>query len=140
MRTVVVGVDGSEPSLRALRFAASLVADLPHAQLIVGHARYLPALWAPEHVAEDEFADLLDAQEKLVNEQVQLELEPRVERWSIERQEGETSQVLCDLAREADADLIVVGWRGWSTVHELLLGSVSNRLVHHAEVPVLLVR
>jgi len=140
MRTVVVGVDGSEPSLRALHFAASLVADLPEARLVVGHARYLPALWAPEHVAEDEFADLLDAQAKYVGERVQQELEGRIDRWSIEQREAEPSHLLRDLAREADADLIVVGRRGWSTVEELLLGSVSNRLVHHAEVPVLLVR
>ena len=141
MRTVVVGVDGSEPSLRALRFAAILVADLSDAELVVGYARYLPYLWAPEHVVEDEFGDLLDEQDKYVGEKVERELDRAgVVRWRIERREGEPSQVLRDMAREADASFLVVGRRGWSVVEELLLGSVSNRLVHRAEVPVLLVR
>ena len=139
MRTIIVGVDGSEPSIRALTYAASLVADLVDSQLVVAHARYMPYLWAPEHVAEDEFSDLLDRAEQFVRETAQRELERYALRWTIERREGEPSQVLRDLAHELDASLVVVGRRGWSTVQELVLGSVSNRLVHRNDVRVLLV-
>ena len=60
--------------------------------------------------------------------------------FSIKCREGEPSDVLCEIARECgDGTFVVVGRRGWSTVHELLLGSVSNRLVHRGECPVLLV-
>jgi nucleotide-binding universal stress UspA family protein len=140
VRTIVVGVDGSEPSIRALTFAASLVEDLPDAQLVIAHARYVSHLWAPEHLPEAEFADLLDEAERFVRETAERKLEGRDLRWSIERREGEPAHVLRDIAHETDASFVVVGRRGWSTVQELMLGSVSNRLVHRSDVRVLLVR
>ena len=100
----------------------------------------MPYLWSPKHVAEAEFSDLLDAAEQDVRDMVQRELGGRDLRWMIECREGEPSQVLREIAHDVDASFIVVGRRGWSIAEELLLGSVSNRLVHRAEVPVLLVR
>ena len=73
-RTVVVGVDGSDESVRALRFAARLTEDLSGAELVVVFARYVPAFWLPHHVAEDEFGDLLVASAKLVDEATLAEL------------------------------------------------------------------
>ena len=140
MRVVVVGVDGSEPSIRALLVAASLVEELRDAQLVVVHARHVPYLWAPRHVPEAEFSDLLDEAEQFVRETVQADLGDRDLRWIIESREGEPSQVLRDVAREVGASFVVVGRRGWSATEELLLGSVSNRLVHRAELPVLVVQ
>jgi nucleotide-binding universal stress UspA family protein len=140
MRNIVVGIDGSEPSVSALLFAASLAEDLPEAQLVVAHARYVPYLWSPKHVAEAEFSDLLDEAEHYVRNTAQGELGGRDLEWTIDVREGEPSQVLREIARDADASFVVVGRRGWSIAEELLLGSVSNRLVHRAEVPLLLVR
>jgi nucleotide-binding universal stress UspA family protein len=139
-RTVVVGVDGSEPSIRALLYAASLVEDLPDAELIVAHARYIGYLVAPRNVTEDEFSDVLDGDEQYVRSTVSRLLDPRPLRWSIERREGEPSKVLTDIARDVDASLLIIGRQGRSNVKEMLLGSVSNRLVHLSEVPVLVVR
>ena len=139
-RTIVVGVDGSDPSIDALRYAADLVRDLTDAELVVVHARHLPYLWTADHAADDEFTDLLDGLEKQVREQVDRELGPRAIRWRIDVREGEPSHVLCDVAGETAATAIVAGRRGWSAVAELVLGSVSNRLVHRSGCPVLLVR
>ena len=140
MRNIVVGVDGSDASMRALLFAASLAEDLPEAQLVVAHARYIPFLWSTEHVAEAEFSDLLDDAEQHVRETVQGELGGRDLNWFVEVREGEPAQALREIARDLDASFLVVGRRGWSIAEELLLCSVSNRLVHRAEAPVLLVR
>jgi len=140
MRVIVVGVDGSVPSARALLLAVSLVEDLSDAQLVVAHARYVPFLWSPKHVAEAEFSDLLDEAEQDVRNMVQRELDGCDLRWTFECREGEPSQVLRDIARDVDASFIIVGRQGWSVAEELLLGSVSNRLVHRGEMPVLLVR
>jgi nucleotide-binding universal stress UspA family protein len=139
MRTIVVGVDGSDASIRALEFAASLVEDLSDAALVVAHARYLPYLWAPKHVAEDEFRDLLDEVELAVREAAHAALEGRRLQWALALREGEPSQVLSAIVHETDASFVVVGRHGSSAVGELVLGSVSNRLVHRTDVRVLLV-
>lgn len=52
---------------------------------------------------------------------------------------GEPSVVICDVARTWGADLIVVGSRGRSGLAELLMGSISNYVMHHATCSVLVV-
>ena len=52
---------------------------------------------------------------------------------------GNPSRVICDTAQTWDADLIVLGRRGHSKVDELILGSVSNYVFHHAACSVLTV-
>lgn len=53
---------------------------------------------------------------------------------------GNPSQVICDVALTWKADLIVIGRRGFSGFKELLLGSVSNYVMHHAPCSVLTVQ
>jgi nucleotide-binding universal stress UspA family protein len=52
--------------------------------------------------------------------------------------EGQAAEIL--LQQAADADLIVVGNRGRGGFASLLLGSVSQQVVHHAPCPVIVVR
>jgi nucleotide-binding universal stress UspA family protein len=53
---------------------------------------------------------------------------------------GETPEKIVEIARESEADLIVIGTRGMTEWRSLLLGGVANKVVHHAHCPVLLVR
>lgn len=53
---------------------------------------------------------------------------------------GRPSEVVLDLADEVGADLVVVGSRGLGPVRRLVLGSVSEDIVHHVRRPVLVVR
>ncbi|WP_375510896.1 universal stress protein [uncultured Nostoc sp.] len=55
-------------------------------------------------------------------------------------QTGEPGTNICDLARSWGADLIVLGRRGLKGFAELLAGSVSNHVVHHAPCSVLVVQ
>ncbi|MEU7895405.1 universal stress protein [Nonomuraea sp. NPDC049152] len=48
-------------------------------------------------------------------------------------------QAIVDLADEIDASLVVTGSRGLSGVRSVLLGSVSNHVLHHARRPTLIV-
>jgi nucleotide-binding universal stress UspA family protein len=138
MRTILVGVDGSEPSLRALRFAADLAADLDDAEVVVVFARYI-YLAMPEQSAEDMYGDVLADAERLVRQEAEKVLSDCDVRWKFLSRFGEPAGVLCAMAEELDASFVIVGRRGWSTASEILLGSVSHRLVHRAHCPVLLV-
>jgi nucleotide-binding universal stress UspA family protein len=50
---------------------------------------------------------------------------------------GDPGDVICQVARENQADLVIVGTHGLTGVKELLLGSVSNYVVHHSPCAVL---
>ncbi len=52
---------------------------------------------------------------------------------------GIPAQVLCEIADENDADLIVMGSHGWGAFRRILFGSVSTAVLHHARQPVLVV-
>ncbi|NJO72601.1 MAG: universal stress protein [Leptolyngbyaceae cyanobacterium RM1_406_9] len=53
---------------------------------------------------------------------------------------GSPGRTICEMARTWQADLIVIGRRGHSGISELLLGSVSNYVLHHAPCSVLTVQ
>jgi nucleotide-binding universal stress UspA family protein len=53
---------------------------------------------------------------------------------------GDTPEQIVGVAKEFEADLIVLGTRGMTEWRSLLLGGVANKVVHHAHCPVLLVR
>ncbi|BDA74560.1 UspA [Rivularia sp. IAM M-261] len=53
---------------------------------------------------------------------------------------GDPSRMICELARNWNADLIILGRRGHTGLSELLLGSVSNYVLHHAPCSVLTVQ
>ncbi|MCJ8283178.1 MAG: universal stress protein [Rivularia sp. ALOHA_DT_140] len=53
---------------------------------------------------------------------------------------GNPSRIICDVASNWNAELIVIGRRGMSGINELFLGSVSNYVVHHALCSVLTIQ
>jgi len=53
---------------------------------------------------------------------------------------GSPADEIVDAAKELGADMIVIGSRGWGEIRSVLLGSVSERVLHLARCPVLIVR
>jgi len=54
--------------------------------------------------------------------------------------QGDPAQVIIELAKTKNYDLIIMGTRGRSAFQELLIGSVSQKVMHHASCPVMVVR
>ncbi|XP_053376803.1 universal stress protein Slr1101-like [Mercenaria mercenaria] len=54
--------------------------------------------------------------------------------------QGKPGDVICQLAQEEGADLIVIGSRGLGKIRRALLGSVSDHVVHHSHIPVVVCR
>lgn len=134
---IVVGVDGSEGSKHALRWAAKQ-AGYTGATLEVVAAWDYPATYGwvpvpPEDYALADFAEksLNDAINEVFGADVPENLQPRVV-------EGHPAQVLVDASR--DAELLVVGSRGYGGFADALLGSVSTYCVHHAHGAVTVIR
>jgi nucleotide-binding universal stress UspA family protein len=140
-RTVVVGTDGSDSSLRAVDRAGAIAASA-QANLIVTSA-YFP------HGVDARAADALKDEGYKVtgNAPVYALLRDAHDRA---RQAGATDvkerailgapvDALVDLADEVDADLLVVGSVGLDTITGRLLGSVPSNISRKAKVDVLIV-
>jgi nucleotide-binding universal stress UspA family protein len=140
MGRIVVGVDSSDGAIAALTWAVG-EAQLRNATLEVVHAwawpfvpayGIAPTVVLPERESYEEGAR---AELGAILEKAGLRADdPNVEAHVIE---GSAASVLID--RSEGADLAVVGSRGHGGFTELLLGSVSQALAHHARCPVVIV-
>ena len=139
MSTIVVGVDGSDGSIAALR-AALKEAKARNAALKVVSAWHIPPAaygsgWAPVPVNRSDFEIIGEAALTKSLDAIAAEKD-RVPITSIVR-EGQAAEIL--LAEAKNADMLVVGTRGLGGFRGLLLGSVSQQCAHHADCPVLIV-
>jgi nucleotide-binding universal stress UspA family protein len=139
---IVVGVDGSDPSRKAIHWAVR-EARLRGAKLVAVHAwSYYPSLPSdsldPMLVTPDFNATLGRDAERFVQQEVE-KISGDAGGIEIEAQavEGPAASVLVDVAK--DADLLVLGTRGHGGFTGLLLGSVSQQVSHHAPCPLVLV-
>lgn len=139
MGTIVVGVDGSEGSMAALRFALE-EAKIRGDEVKVVNAWHVPPAaygtgWAPAGVDFDEFRRVAEeALEQTLKEAVGPAAGVTVTPVLIE---GQPADALC--AEAEGAELLVVGSRGLGGFRGLLVGSVSQQCVHHAPCPVVVV-
>lgn len=138
---IVVGVDGSECSRAALRFALE-EARIRQAKLRIVVVWHVPlaaygAGWAPpppnlagdvESAAKDVMEEALDLA-KAESDSIEIE--------SVVR-EGQSAQILVEEAEKAE--MLVIGSRGRGGFRDLMLGSVSQQCAHHARCPVTIVR
>ena len=136
---LVVGVDGSEESKQALRWAVD-EARLRGMRLRVLHAWFAyPAIGDGIPLAAEDWTALGSAASTFVDKFVaEVVGEPEGVELEVEAVHGTAANVLVDAAREAA--LLVVGARGHGGFAGLLLGSVSQQCVHHATCPVVIVR
>jgi nucleotide-binding universal stress UspA family protein len=143
MNMIVVGVDQSDGAKEALRFALE-EARLRHARLRVVHAWQYGTIGAAgvESFYPAVGADLSEVREaaKQALEQTLRETLTDTDSVEVEQRlvEGRPAGVLVNESR--DADLLVVGSRGHGGFTDLLLGSVSQQVSHHAACPVVIVR
>jgi nucleotide-binding universal stress UspA family protein len=145
---IVVGIDGSEESMKAVEFAISM-AKIYRAELIavhvltsdIGYIYSSPGVESPPFtikeimlIAEDEATKWFDeAKEKANNKEIQLKTEFIVAKKSV-------LNTILEYVEEHNINLIVVGTRGRSGIKKMLLGSVASGLVTYASCPVLVIK
>lgn len=159
MFEIIVGVDGSETSARALSFAMDAAARHTDAAVLVVHA-YRPATTRNRYAPTSSYLPA-GTMERLASQ----EGEERQEQETIARQRAErvvdnalqafgsppqgtvvktvvvardAARTLLDMSRQAD--LLVVGNRGRGGFGGLQIGSVSQKVLHHARCTVAVVR
>jgi nucleotide-binding universal stress UspA family protein len=143
-KNIVVGTDGSPTASEAVE-QAILLAATHGAQLHVVAAYRVTtmAMAAPEAMAAG-VAVQVQAEQSEGTERLLKEAESHAKASGVEVSThaigGEPADAIIDVADEYDADLIVVGNRGMAGARRFLLGSVPNRVSHHAGCSVMIVR
>jgi nucleotide-binding universal stress UspA family protein len=137
-KKILIAYDGSAHSQRALDCAQDL-AQRYAAQLILVHAFHpIPKEWgsplleeAEAHAIREGKKIIQEAQSKLGGTSLQVVTEVL---------EGPPAGAILRVAETRECDLIVMGSRGLGELTAVLLGSVSERVVHHSTIPVLIVK
>jgi nucleotide-binding universal stress UspA family protein len=143
-KSIVVGTDGSQTANQAVRQAVELASSI-NAKLelvsayepVSGQRLREERTEVPDDVQwmvnprEDVDATLKEAAEQAKEAGVAVETYAR---------QGDPADAILDVAEEQGADLIIVGNKGMTGAKRFLLGSVPNKVSHHAPCSVLIIR
>jgi nucleotide-binding universal stress UspA family protein len=143
-KSIVVGTDGSETAAQAVRQAVDLAGavgakvDLVSAYAPVSQQRLQEERrQAPEDLQwavnpREDVDTTLEAAAAVAREAgVEVDVYPR---------QGDPADAILDVAEEQGSDLIIVGNKGMTGAKRFLLGSVPNKVSHHAPCSVLIIR
>jgi nucleotide-binding universal stress UspA family protein len=143
-RSIVVGTDGSDTAKKAVDEAIDLAKAVGARLSVVSafepvskarlreEARQTPSdLQWMVNPREEVDATLSDAADLIRDAGVEVEIFAR---------EGSPADAILDVAEEREADLIIVGNKGMTGARRFLLGSVPNKVSHHAPCSVLIIR
>jgi nucleotide-binding universal stress UspA family protein len=142
--SIVVGTDGSDTAREAVRQATDLAEKVGAEMHLV--SAYEPV---PEGRLRDERQELPDDVQWMINprEDVNATLEEATKsigetgvKVEAHAREGDPADAILDVAEEQGADLIVVGNKGMTGAKRFLLGSVPNKVSHHAPCSVMIIR
>lgn len=139
---LLIAVDGSEHARRAIEAAARLARDLPATDVVLLNVR-TPVVYFTEVPMVDfhTLEGLAQADQDRLLEKAQTQARALgLARVSVRSEVGQPAQEIVRVASDAAVDQIVMGTRGMNALAGLLMGSVAQRVVHLAPVPVLLVK
>jgi nucleotide-binding universal stress UspA family protein len=137
VRSILVGVDFSDFSLRALRYAVGLTAEL-NASLTV-----VPADYGLLNIGKEASRDLDEALQSQAAESLRRLAETEIGRAAsanLEVRIGRPAEEIVAAALESKCDLIVLSTHGYSGIDHILIGSVAERVTRLAPCPILIVR
>lgn len=142
---ILLASDGSEYAIKAAEAAAELAKALG-ASVTLLHVFTMPSLHmaVPGSPAVDVDPGALSSYVEQVQDAVAKRtgriLEEAGVAYDTLLEAGHPAEVIVRIAEDDGYDLIVMGSRGLSAIQSFLLGSVSDRVVHHAHCPVLVVK
>ena len=140
IRSILVPIDFSKPSLQAIEFALPLVKKF-------GAQLHLVHVFAPDYPLASMAAMPLIVPELEVGKRVRRHLRDVARKYSvrlghenIHALRGRPFEEICRLAREQSIDLIITSTRGLTGLKHLALGSTAERVVRYSPCPVLVLR
>jgi nucleotide-binding universal stress UspA family protein len=139
--TTIIATDGSELAKRALEEGLRIAQAIGD-EVVLVTAWQLPVGDFGVPYASIATTDLIDTErrsaERTLEQAAETAREAGVE-VRTELREGSAPHEICELAKELDARMIVLGSHGWGAIRSALYGSVAAGVLRHAPCPVLVV-
>jgi nucleotide-binding universal stress UspA family protein len=153
MKKILVAVDGSKSAQRAAQKAAELAEDLK-AEVTLIHV-YTESAQIPvnqfnevaSYLSAETLESIMDQQEDTIRGKRQKILDGDAEFFEEKGikldkvlLQGDPADEVCEYAEKNNFDLIVIADKGHGKVERFLLGSISDKIVRHAKVSVMVVK
>ena len=143
-KSIVVGTDGSDTAKEAVRQATELAKNLGSTLHLVSAYEPVPEgrLRQERQQVPDDLQWMVNPREDVASTLDEAAKEIQEDGVSVDThaREGDPADAILDVAEEKDADLIVVGNKGMTGARRFLLGSVPNKVSHHAPSNVMIIR
>jgi len=135
---IAVAIDGSENALRAAKHAISLAQYLPEAHLEVIYVSDFNKA-KDERLLTQSPESLTLKREQKVHPILELAKDVGV-KTKITMLKGNPSQEIIKYVNSEEIDQLVIGSRGLNTLQEMVLGSVSHKVMKHVKCPITIVK
>lgn len=143
-RSIVVGTDGSDTATQAVRQAIELARSVgARIELVSAYEPVSDARLREESiVVPEDLHWMINPREDVLGTLETAAGEIRAAGVEVEvfARQGDPADAILDVAEERGSDLIVVGNKGMTGAKRFLLGSVPNKVSHHAPCSVLIIR
>jgi len=139
-KKILVPLDGS-PLAEAVLPHAEALAKSEHAEIVILRVPNVPTteyLARDPMIAEVIYKDMEKESEDYVHNKV-IELEKDNIRVTGITKDGPVADTILEVAEETHADMIAMSTHGRTGVSRWLMGSVADKIVHHAHIPVMLI-
>jgi len=140
IKSLLVAVDGSEFSDKAVRYACAMGPSLG-AEVVLLHVVPMLVSATPYHdtVSDQPFLALQKVGEDILAKAKQIAVALKCEVTEL-ISHGDPANKIVDIATERNSDLIIMGSRGVSGIKRLFVGSISDKVMNQAPCPVMIVR
>ena len=144
MKKILVPVDSEKPCPKTMEMATEF-AQKYEAEIIVLHINHMfepmshPYAEIKVDRSPEAYDNYMKFSQKLVETSAAIFRSAGI-KVSTKVIKGNAAAEICDYAEEAKCDLIMMCSHGHSATRRFLLGSVTSKVVHHAKVPVMIIR
>lgn len=135
---IAVAIDGSDYAFRAAEYAVTLAKHFPTSEIIIIFVKdYSKA--KDEYLTAQSVESMDLKREQKIQPIIELAKETNIETSTVILS-GKPSYEIIQYVNNNDVDHLVLGSRGLNTLQEMILGSVSHKVMKHVECPVTIVK
>ncbi len=139
MRKILVPIDGSEGSDKALRFAISLATESNDEIILLNVQHSYNTPHVKKFFSQEEIQAYQEELSRDVFSHTQELINNAAVKFRTLMRRGDPGKEICAEAKDSAVDFIVMGYRGLGAVKRAIMGSVATNVLHETDIPVVIV-